>query len=139
MKDKLALTRGWLAKAESDLVSAKKLFDGDGPFDTACFHAQQAIEKLLKAFLAYHGQPIPKTHDLQDLQQACLEIVPIDDLQKIDLTEITDYAVEIRYDLEFWPESELANEAIQIAEKVKKIILTVLPDKCHPTKKMVNK
>lgn len=114
MKDKIALTRGWLAKAESDLVSAKKLFDSNGPFDAACFHAQQAIEKLLKSFLAYHGQPIPKTHDLEELQLTCLEIVPIDDLQKIDLTEITDYAVEIRYDLEFWPESELPERRFKL-------------------------
>lgn len=28
------------------------------------FHAQQAVEKALKAWLAYLGVPFPKTHDL---------------------------------------------------------------------------
>ncbi|MEW6107540.1 MAG: HEPN domain-containing protein, partial [Bacillota bacterium] len=39
----------------------------EGPYDTACFHCQQAAEKHLKAFLAYHERPIPHTHDLEEL------------------------------------------------------------------------
>ncbi len=132
MKDKFVLTRGWLAKAQSDLSSASKLVDTNGPYDTACFHVQQSIEKLLKAYLAFHDKPIPKTHDLEELQQLCLDISSIPSLEKLDFTEVTNYAVEIRYDLEFWPERELAQEGIEMAKKVLKIIRQILPEECQP-------
>ena len=65
----------WLLKSGSDLKSAKKLAGGDDPLlDTALFHTQQAVEKCLKGFLAYHKQPLKKTHDLELLLDFCLEI-----------------------------------------------------------------
>ena len=45
MKDRFDLTRGFLLKADSDLLTGKLLVSGAGPYDTACFHAQQAVEK----------------------------------------------------------------------------------------------
>jgi hypothetical protein len=36
---------------------------------TACFHAQQAVEKCLKGLLALHGQAFPATHNLEELQR----------------------------------------------------------------------
>jgi HEPN domain-containing protein len=45
MADRISHARGWLLKAESDLSAARRVLDGEGrPFDTACFHAQQAAE-----------------------------------------------------------------------------------------------
>ena len=82
MKDKTALAKGWLTKAESDLKTLKTLIENDGPFDTACFHAQQAVERCLKAFLAFYEKKIPKIHDLEELQHQCLEITKIKELQE---------------------------------------------------------
>ena len=45
MNDSGTHARGWLAKAASDLAAARQLAAGDGPYDVACFHAQQAAEK----------------------------------------------------------------------------------------------
>jgi HEPN domain-containing protein len=118
--------------AESDLKTLKTLIDNEGPYDTACFHAQQVVERCLKAFLAFHEKKIPKIHDLEELQRLCLEITMVKELQELDLSEITDYAVEMRYDLEFWPEQNTVDDALKIAEKVKKIILDHLPEECHP-------
>jgi HEPN domain-containing protein len=59
MKNNRDLANGWLEKARSDLYAAERLLDGNGPYDAACFHAQQAIEKAMKALLALSGQPIP--------------------------------------------------------------------------------
>src|SRR5438094_495421 len=50
MKQKADLVRGWLRRARSDLVAMEVLLNA-GAFDSACFHAQQAAEKYLKAFL----------------------------------------------------------------------------------------
>jgi hypothetical protein len=41
------LVRGWFRKADSDLQTARTLVASAGPYDTACFHAQQAAEKYL--------------------------------------------------------------------------------------------
>lgn len=40
-----ALVRGWFRKADSDLADARRTTASEGPYDTACFHAQQAVEK----------------------------------------------------------------------------------------------
>ena len=65
----------WFDKAERDLASASRLLDGTPPYlDTAAYHCQQAGEKALKAFLAAHGQPIRRVHDLVLLIDACVEL-----------------------------------------------------------------
>jgi HEPN domain-containing protein len=45
----------------------------DPPYEVAAFHAQQAAEKYLKAFLLGHGWQLRKTHDLVDLLTDCLK------------------------------------------------------------------
>ena len=67
MKDNLALAQGWIRKADSDLSDARRTVNSEGPYDTACFHAQQAVEKYLKGFLSLYGKPIPRIHDLEEL------------------------------------------------------------------------
>lgn len=52
MKNRQALVRGWFLKADSDLADARRTIASEGPYDTACFHAQQAAEKYLKGYLA---------------------------------------------------------------------------------------
>lgn len=43
----------------------------DNNFDAACFHAPQAAEKYLKAFLLHHGTKFPFTHNLKRLVELC--------------------------------------------------------------------
>src|SRR5579885_2932399 len=62
MLDKHDHARGWLLKGDSDLQTVRTLLGSGGPFDTACFHAHQAVEKYLKAVLAFAERPIPGTH-----------------------------------------------------------------------------
>ena len=49
----------WVSKAEEDLTVAEYLLTmGERcPFATVCFHAQQLLEKYLKALLAFHSVP----------------------------------------------------------------------------------
>ncbi len=127
MSSEADLARGWLVKAASDISAARVVIDGQGPYDTACFHAQQAIEKALKGFLALHKQAIPRTHDLDELQIACLKLKALPELAQLDLTEVTDYGVLVRYDLDFWPERSAAADALLLAEKVFMIVAATLP------------
>lgn len=127
MKDRATLGQGLIKKGDSDLADASRTVASEGPYDTACFRAQQAAEKYLKAYLAWRGETIPRTYDLEELQRLCLAIEPVPGLIDLDLTELTAYAVELRYDAEFWPPEPTAREAVRLAEKVRKVILEALP------------
>lgn len=52
----------WLAKADRELASARRLLDGNPPYlDTAVYHCQQAAEKALKALLTAIETRYPRT------------------------------------------------------------------------------
>lgn len=121
MNDKAAHARAWLAKADSDLTAARRLLEHPGPYDAVCFHAQQAAEKALKALLAFTNAPQPRTHNLEDLQALCLSTPAAEqliDLRQLDLSELTPFAVESRYDIEFWPAQAEAAAAVSLAAEV---------------------
>lgn len=62
----------WIEKAEHDLMAADLLVAGTDPlWDIVAFHAQQAAEKYLKAFLVLNGAQPPKIHDLPKLVRLC--------------------------------------------------------------------
>ena len=129
MNDKRSHARAWLAKAESDCLAAQRLLDAGGPFDVVCFHAQQACEKALKALLAWAGTEIPRTHNLEELQLRCLGVLAaptVSALKAFDLSELTPYAVETRYDAEFWPDRDTAATAASWAEQVVGLASTFL-------------
>jgi HEPN domain-containing protein len=66
MKRKFDLVKLWIKKAENDLITAEHSLDikPDPPTDTICFHAQQCIEKCLKAYLVEQEIEFEKTHAL---------------------------------------------------------------------------
>jgi HEPN domain-containing protein len=132
MQDDLSHARGWFLKADSDLAAAHRIVDGDGPYDTACFHAQQAAERLLKGLLAYAGQPIPPTHHLGDLQRLCTAAGLGPSIADLDLAELTPYAVRLRYELAFWPDRETAEESIALAEELRAAVLAAVPEAARP-------
>jgi HEPN domain-containing protein len=132
MADRLAHARGWFLKGESDLSAARRILDGEGPYDTACFHAQQAAEKFLKGLLALKDQPIPLTHNLEELAHLCRTVDPSLDFGTADATELTPFAVEMRYDFEFWPSRDTAREALDLALAIRQAILVAVPPKARP-------
>jgi HEPN domain-containing protein len=132
MSDLADLARGWFRKGDSDLSTARLVVAGTGPYDTACFHAQQAAEKYLKGFLAFAGRPFPMTHNLEELEQRGAAVSPTPALMGIDLTQLTPYAIQLRYDSSFWPDQATAQEAIDLAEQVRAAVLAVVPPAAHP-------
>lgn len=73
---RVADTRGWLLKARGDLRGAEVDLAAAPPLtEDAAFHCQQAAEKTLKAFLAWHDVPFRKTHDLAEIGVQSLEAV----------------------------------------------------------------
>jgi len=81
--------------------------NNDCPLDAVCFHAQQCVEKYLKAFLVVEGIDFPKTHDIERL----VSMLPENIWLKLSIEEqrrLTDYATVTRYPGDY--------EAIQILE-----------------------
>ena len=94
-----ALVEEWIAKAEGDCATALREYRArKAPnYDAACFHAQQCIEKYLKAILQQHEIPFRKIHDLEILLQSCLEIYPLWQFMQDDMELLTQYAIYFRY------------------------------------------
>lgn len=132
MRENKDVASGWIRKAESDIENLTTMMESGKSLDTACFHAQQAAEKYLKAFLCFNGITFPKTHDIEELLDLCATI----DKRFLDLVEetvfLTDYAVELRYDFEFWPEKEDVEVAFEATNKIKRLVLSILPEEIHP-------
>ena len=92
------LTLEWIEKAEEDYNSAKWLQQSPNPFhNSICFHAQQCIEKYLKAWLQEANISFSKTHDLQELLDLIVPTVSIWQTWKPDFKIISTYAVDSRY------------------------------------------
>jgi HEPN domain-containing protein len=91
--------RAWLAKAKLDLKAAahEASAPAEGLWGDVVFHAQQAAEKSLKAFLAWHDVPFRKTHNLEDLGQRCVALDatlrPVAD----QAAPLSEYAWKFRY------------------------------------------
>ena len=53
-----SIVREWIERAESDfrVASRESAVAVDPSYDAVCFHAQQCIEKLMKAVLLDRGQ-----------------------------------------------------------------------------------
>ncbi|MBI5428235.1 MAG: HEPN domain-containing protein [Nitrospinae bacterium] len=84
MKRPIDLARKYLALADRDIKVFLKLIDDPEIDDEPVgFHAQQAMEKCLKAVLAYHRVEFRRTRDLKDLlgtfQDANLPLPPFAD------------------------------------------------------------
>ena len=132
MLDNLDHARAWMLKADSDVLTVNRLLDANGPFDTACFHAQQAVEKYLKAVLPMVGQAIPLTHNLEEIERQCVANVPGGQPLGVDLAQLTTYAVQARYDFSFWPDRDTAEEARNAATTVRADVVAILPARAQP-------
>lgn len=86
-------------KAESDEITLEKLGDDPGvPDDVIGFHAQQALEKLLKAALAHAGIAPPRIHHLGKLLSLLIDAGKTPPVSAEEVRMMIPWAVEFRYD-----------------------------------------
>lgn len=136
------VVREWIHKGENDLKNAANTLKMgyDCPTDTVCYHAQQCVEKYLKALLAWNGTPSPKTHNLS-LLMALLHPERPDLLSPAEQDLLTDYAIVTRYPGEAEdPTLTEARKAVRLARRVRKTVRNLLPKEAlrplRPIKKM---
>jgi HEPN domain-containing protein len=118
-------TRLWLTKAENDLLNIRNnLHAPHVPWDTVCFHAQQAAEKHLKAFLVAKGQLPPRSHDLVSLLALCAESEPALAVLEADCRRLTYYGTTSRYpDEAFEPDEEDGREAFAASLRIERLVV----------------
>jgi HEPN domain-containing protein len=122
--------RAWLSKAELDLRAAahEMASPSESLWGDVMFHAQQACEKTMKAFLAYHDVPFRKTHSLEELGRQSVAV----DATLADVADLaaplTEYAWRFRYPGEpAEPDRTEAEEAVATARIVFNAIVSRLP------------
>ena len=120
--------------AQKDLAALEgMLFDNVHFSDEVFgFHAEQAVEKSLKAWIAALGKPYPFTHDLSMLLHTLHKNgVEID--KWLDLLELSSFGVQFRYEEMTMYDEKLDREFI--LEQVKQLmdaVKNVIPGKKQP-------
>ena len=126
---KQKLVRQWLERAEDDWRLSRRLVtDSEFYAEATAFHAQQAVEKYLKAFLTWHQVEFPKTHDIKRLLKLASECDPGMAQDLCDAADLTAYAVEYRYPGEYPPVTRAeATSAVAVADHVRDYVRCRLP------------
>ena len=114
------LVEEWFKYSQNDLVSASHLFNDLNPrqSEVACYLCQQCAEKALKGYLLFKDTEPPRTHNLVELCQICINhddtFVEILD----ECSDLTPYGVAVRYPNELAVDDEIAQAALNKAKIV---------------------
>ncbi len=132
--ERAAEVREWLRKAARDLRAAELGLAAAPPLlDMVVFHCQQAAEKAIKGFLAWHDVPFRRTHELKDLGD---QVVAIDaglSAAMARAASLSDYAWKYRYpsEEEEPPRAE-AEAALTAAQATFDTLIARLPPEARP-------
>ncbi len=124
------VVKNWVIKAINDYKTAEKLInlpENEIITDTLCFHCQQFVEKLLKAYLILHNKEFKKVHDMEYLVKLCTDISKdfewLNEAAKI----LSIYSVEIRYPDGFYiPTIKEAENCFELIQRVKSFLMPKL-------------
>ena len=121
----------WVQRAEEDWLLARSALRRKVPLIySATFHAQQCVEKYLKALLLSCRQAFPRTHDLIALHDLCMQNSISVQVDQDKLERLAAYAVQVRYP-GAEPTLDEAREAVQIAQEVRRWARAVLLPSSH--------
>jgi HEPN domain-containing protein len=118
--DHRLVARTWVLIADRDVRSAQACLDASVPIpETAAYHCQQAVEKLIKALLVLARVPSRKTHDLEALRD--LVVPRFSGLaDTIDgLVPLTDWGHVFRY-------PDLGGEPVPSSKELRRVLNDIL-------------
>lgn len=121
------ILKEWIDKAEGDFITAQREYRARNfpNYDASGFHAQQCIEKYMKAFLQMHEIPFQKMHDLLALMELSIPIIPELELEKDMLAYLGQFAVNYRYPGES-ATKEQAKHAIKSMKKLREFYRNII-------------
>lgn len=127
--ERVKVIRQWSERAEEDLRNAEYTLTlmENCPFGTVCFHAEQCVEKYLKALLVFKGVDFPKTRNIPELL-ALVSASVRPALSAEEQEQLTDYATVTRYPGDWEPITrEDTERAVEVARKVREAARKHLP------------
>jgi len=99
----VSLAREWIAGADADLDAVERCLSGTLPnVIVACYHCQQAAEKLVKALLVAVEVRHPRGKEGHDIA-LCASLLPAEHAlrgEAIGFDDLTDWATAFRYPAE---------------------------------------
>lgn len=121
------LTLEWIAKAEGDYATARREVRArkNPNYDAVCFHAQQCVEKYLKALLQEQNTSFGRTHNLIVLLDLVLKKYPQLELIRSELEFLSVFAVLVRYPGES-ADKEIAKMSVKHCQSVRDQVRIVL-------------
>lgn len=112
----LDLAKAFLEKGREDEVLLERIVTDAAIADSLFgFHAQQAVEKYLKALLAVEQERPERTHDLGVLIEQCRQAGHDLSSDLADVSDLSRYAVQERYPLAVTPPIDRAEALQQVA------------------------
>ncbi|MEW6753240.1 MAG: HEPN domain-containing protein [Candidatus Latescibacterota bacterium] len=128
--DRAHVVHQWVARADEDLAVADYLLAAPGPRPHAniCYHAQQGVEKYVKALLVWRSVPFPRTHDTGELVALLPADVPLP-ATAVEQETLTDHATHTRHPGDWEPiEPDDAVTAVDLARRVRDALRVHFPD-----------
>jgi len=125
------VTEAWLIKAAEDLDAIRSLRGNPQLTGVVAFHAQQCVEKCLKAVAEERAGNVPRVHDLRRLWEVVADQFP--EVPDMDLLrELTDVYTDCRYpgDLGLMPSGKPTEKDAarfeQFADQMYTVVLSLL-------------
>lgn len=128
------MSKEWVKAAKVDLGVIHEIIDNDCLTTMTAFHAQQSIEKCLKALLELYNQEVPKVHSIQKLLKRTSEYITIDVSGEI-IIKIDTLYIESRYPGDMGllpygePTSKDATEFYELAKKIYNLVIKIVNSK----------
>jgi HEPN domain-containing protein len=129
MKNSNLNTQRWVKEAETDLKMSELSFEKK-IYNMTCFHCEQAVQKILKAFLYFKGERFINIHSPKILAENCKKYDDEFSLWIEKCAEFDKYYISTRYPdavpypatpSEIYTEKE-AKEALNIAKQIYKFV-----------------
>jgi len=93
-----AFSNEWFTFGDMDYEAAQYLLDmPKRSNEIICYHCQQSAEKYLKGYIFIQGAEAEKTHNLISLCKKCIEFDKEFEAIMDECSDLTSYAVMVRY------------------------------------------
>lgn len=118
----------WIELAQQHLKAAETLNKYNESKIITSIELQQAIEKFLKAIIAYYKNNIPRTHDLIELYEYVKQYIRLNEEEQNYLDQATDYFTENRYPGPYYsvPDQKEIKEIINFAKSLQKRVQKIV-------------